>query len=85
MLLQADTAVRLTQQSILGDSQEEDEEERKTAEPLFWYELLTSMGRGAVEASGVMEKGKGKGKKVKAVQRVAAIASTPLSITTATK
>ncbi|XP_052407199.1 GTPase IMAP family member 9 isoform X2 [Carassius gibelio] len=85
MLLQADTAVRHTQQRILGDDQEEDEEARKRTEGLFWYELLTAMGRGAVEASGVMEKGKGKGKKVKAVQRVAAIASTPLSITSAAK
>lgn len=85
MLLQADIAVRHTQQRILGDGQEEDEEARKRAERLFWYELLTSMGRGAVEASGVMEIGKGKGKKVNAVQRVAAIASTPLSITKAAK
>uniref|UniRef100_A0A9J7ZZQ6 AIG1-type G domain-containing protein n=1 Tax=Cyprinus carpio carpio TaxID=630221 RepID=A0A9J7ZZQ6_CYPCA len=85
MLLQADTAICHMQQKILGENQEEDEEARKRAERLFWYELLTAMGRGAVEASGVMEKGKGKGKKVKAVQRVAAIASTPLSITTAAK
>ncbi|KAK2917016.1 hypothetical protein Q8A67_001390 [Cirrhinus molitorella] len=85
MLLQAETVICHMQQRIMGDNQGEDEETRKKAERLFWYELLTSMGRGAVEASGVMEKGKGKGKKVKAVQRVAAIASTPLSITTAAK
>ncbi|KAK9978735.1 hypothetical protein ABG768_020474 [Culter alburnus] len=86
MLLQAESAVRHMQQRILGEEQEEgDEEVKKSAEGLFWYELLSAVGRGAVEASGVMEKGKGKGKKVKAVQRAAAIASTPLSITTAAK
>ncbi|XP_043083158.1 GTPase IMAP family member 4-like isoform X2 [Puntigrus tetrazona] len=85
MLLRADTAVRHMQRRILGDGQEEDGEARERAERLFWYELLSAVGRGAVEASGVMEKGKGKGKKVRAVQRVAAIASTPLSITTTAK
>lgn len=93
MLLQAENTIRHIQRRILGEDGEEgaerggldEEEARKRAERLFWYELVTAVGRGAVEASGVMEKGKGKGKKVKAVQRAAAIASTPLSITTATK
>ncbi|KAI7804088.1 GTPase IMAP family member 7-like [Triplophysa rosa] len=93
MLLQAETAIRHIQRRILGEDGEEEaerggrdeEEARKRAERLFWYELVTAVGRGAVEGSGVMEKGKGKGKKVKAVQRAAAIASTPLSITIAAK
>ncbi|KAG9279136.1 GTPase IMAP family member 4-like [Astyanax mexicanus] len=63
----------------------EEEEARKRAEREFWCELVTAMGKGALESSGVMEKGKGKGKKTKAVQRVAAFASTPLSITSAAK
>lgn len=83
MLQQAESAVRHAQQRILGE--EPEEELGKSVECVFWYELLSAVGRGAVEASGVMEKGKGKGKKVKAIQRAAAIASTPLSITTAAK
>ncbi|XP_051571822.1 GTPase IMAP family member 9-like [Myxocyprinus asiaticus] len=98
MFLQAVATARHVQQRILGEGAEEfqrseevgqrrqeEEDGRKRAESLFWYEFVTAMGRGAVEASGVLEKGKGKGKKVKAVQRAAAIASTPLSITTAAK
>ncbi|XP_073799866.1 GTPase IMAP family member 7-like [Danio rerio] len=94
-LLQAQADILQIQQRILGEgagpvaegrSQDaEEEESRRRAERVFWYELLTAVGRGAVEASGVMEKGKGKGKKVKAVQRAAAIAATPLSINTAAK
>ncbi|XP_017578150.1 GTPase IMAP family member 7-like [Pygocentrus nattereri] len=63
----------------------EEEEARKTAEREFWCELVTAMGKGALEGSGVMEKGKGKGKKTKTVQRMAAIASTPLSVSSAAK
>ncbi|XP_026882663.2 GTPase IMAP family member 4 [Electrophorus electricus] len=63
----------------------EEEEARKKAEWEFWCELLATMGKGALESSGVLDKGKGKGKKIKAVQRAAALASTPLSITSAAK
>nr|XP_055051091.1 GTPase IMAP family member 7-like [Misgurnus anguillicaudatus] len=97
MLLRAETAIRHIQRRILGEEEDEElqkteeragqdeEEARKRAERLFWNELVTAMGHGAIEASGVLEKGKGKGKKVKAVQRAVAIASTPLSLTTAAK
>ncbi|XP_066530104.1 GTPase IMAP family member 7-like [Hoplias malabaricus] len=63
----------------------EEEDARKKAEREFWCELVTAMGKGALEGSGVMEKGKGKGKKTKTAQRVMALASTPLSITSAAK
>lgn len=63
----------------------DEEEARKRAEREFWCELVTAMGKGALEGSGVMEKGKGKGKKTKTAQRVAALASTPLSISSAAK
>ncbi|XP_036420864.1 GTPase IMAP family member 7-like [Colossoma macropomum] len=65
--------------------QKEEEEARKTAEREFWCEFVTAMGKGALEGSGVMEKGKGKGKKTKTVQRVAALASAPLSVSSAAK
>ncbi|XP_076866447.1 GTPase IMAP family member 7 [Brachyhypopomus gauderio] len=64
---------------------EEEEEARKKAEREFWCELVSAMGKGALESSGVLDKGKGKGKKTKVVQRAAALASTPLSITSAAK
>ncbi|XP_058260716.1 GTPase IMAP family member 7-like isoform X2 [Hemibagrus wyckioides] len=64
---------------------EEDKERRKRAEREFWCELVTAMGKGALESSGVLDKGKGKGKKSKVVQRAAALASTPLSVTSAAK
>ncbi|KAK3525042.1 hypothetical protein QTP86_013481 [Hemibagrus guttatus] len=64
---------------------EEDKEKRKRAEREFWCELVTAMGKGALESSGVLDKGKGKGKKSKVVQRAAALASTPLSVTSAAK
>ncbi|XP_030649181.1 GTPase IMAP family member 7 [Chanos chanos] len=93
MYQEAERAIRETQERILGEKEEEghleerkeEEEARKRAERLFWMELLTAMGKGAVEATGVMEKGKGKGKKVKVAQRAAALASTPLSLTSAAK
>lgn len=64
---------------------EDDKERRKKAEREFWCELVTAMGKGALESSGVLEKGKGKGKKSKVVQRAAALASTSLSVTSAAK
>lgn len=67
------------------DKGEDDKERRKKAEREFWCELVTAMGKGALESSGVLEKGKGKGKKCKVVQRAAALASTPLSVTSAAK
>ncbi|XP_022623205.1 GTPase IMAP family member 7-like [Seriola dumerili] len=66
----------------------EEEEARKRAERLFWCELLTALGKGAAEGAGIMEKDKGKGKavkKVKVVEKAAALAATPLSITSAAK
>lgn len=67
----------------------EEEEARKKAEKLFWGELLTAMGKGAAEGAGLMEKGEAqdgiKLKKGKVVKRATALASTPLSITSAAK
>uniref|UniRef100_A0A665W2G2 AIG1-type G domain-containing protein n=1 Tax=Echeneis naucrates TaxID=173247 RepID=A0A665W2G2_ECHNA len=66
----------------------EEEEARKRAEKLFWYELVTALGKGAAEGAGIMGKDKGKGKavkKVKVVEKAAALAATPLSITSAAK
>lgn len=81
------------EQRILGEKEreqkresgEEDKERRKKAERVFWCELVTAMGKGALESAGVLDKGKGKGKKTKVVQRAAALASTPLSVTSAAK
>ncbi|XP_060760140.1 GTPase IMAP family member 7-like [Neoarius graeffei] len=81
------------EQRILGEKEQgqkrergdEDKERRKKAEHEFWCELVTAMGKGALESSGVLEKGKGKGKKSKVVHRAAALASTPLSVTSAAK
>ncbi|XP_055079468.1 GTPase IMAP family member 7-like isoform X1 [Periophthalmus magnuspinnatus] len=61
---------------------EEEEEERKRAERLFWCELVTAMGKGAAEGAGIVGKNKGKGK---AMKKVAALATSPLSITSAAK
>ncbi|XP_067089671.1 GTPase IMAP family member 4-like [Osmerus mordax] len=69
-------------------SKKEEEEKRRKAEKLFWCELVTALGKGAAEGAGVTEKGKGKGKalkKVKVVERAAALATSPLSITSAAK
>lgn len=66
----------------------EEEEARKKAERLFWCELLTAVGKGAAEGAGIMEKDEGKGKavkKAKVVERAAALAASPLSITSAAK
>ncbi|KAF7686548.1 hypothetical protein HF521_015910 [Silurus meridionalis] len=69
------------------EKEREDEKERRMkAEREFWCELVTAMGKGALESSGVQEKGKGKVKKCKVVQRAAAaLVSTPLSVTSAAK
>ncbi|XP_061079062.1 GTPase IMAP family member 4-like [Conger conger] len=66
----------------MEERRREEERERKRAEKLFWCELVTAMGKGAAEGAGVSGKG---GKKTKAVQKAAAIASTPLSLTSAAK
>lgn len=66
----------------------EEEEARKRAERLFWSELVTAMGRGAAEGAGIMGKDKGKGKavkKVKVVEKAAALAASPLSIRSAAR
>ncbi|XP_031690158.1 GTPase IMAP family member 7 [Oncorhynchus kisutch] len=64
----------------------EEEAARKKAEKLFWCELVSALGKGAAEGAGVTSKGKGKAvKKVKAIERAAALATTPLSITSAAK
>ncbi|XP_070779861.1 GTPase IMAP family member 7-like [Enoplosus armatus] len=66
----------------------EEEEARKRAERLFWSELVTALGRGAAEGAGIMGKDKGKGKavkKVKVMERAAALAASPLSISSAAK
>lgn len=66
----------------------EEEEARKRAERLFWSELVTALGRGAAEGAGIMGKDKGKGKavkKVKVMERAAALAASPLSIRSAAK
>ncbi|KAK5856664.1 hypothetical protein PBY51_008246 [Eleginops maclovinus] len=65
-----------------------EEEERKRAERLFWCELVTAVGKGAAEGAGILGKDEGKGKvvkKVKVVERAAALAASPLSITSAAK
>lgn len=65
-----------------------EEAARKREERLFWCELVTAVGRGAAEGAGIMGKDKGEGKtlkKVKMVEKVAALAASPLSIRSATK
>lgn len=66
----------------------EQEERRKGAERLFWCELVTALGKGAAEGAGITGKDRGKGnaiRKVKVVEKAAALAATPLSITSAAK
>ncbi|KAF3700506.1 GTPase IMAP family member 4 Immunity-associated nucleotide 1 protein [Channa argus] len=66
----------------------EEEEAKKREERLFWCELLTAMGKGAAEGAGIVGKDKGKGKavkKVKVVEKAAALAASPLSISSAAK
>lgn len=76
---------RILEQGQKREKGEDDKERRKKAEREFWCELVTAMGKGALESSGVLEKGKGKGKKCKVVQRAAALAAAPLSVTSAAK
>ena len=71
-----------------GQRRKEEEEARKNAERLFWTELVTAMGRGAADGAGFMGNDKGKGKavkKVKVVEKAAALAMSPLSIRSAAK
>lgn len=66
----------------------EEEEARKRAERLFWCELVTAVGKGAAEGAGILEKDKGKKKavkKVKVMEKAAALAASPLSVTSAAK
>ncbi|KAM4635617.1 GTPase IMAP family member 7 [Polymixia lowei] len=71
------------------EKQREVEAARKSAEKLFWRELVTAVGKGAAEGAGITSKDKtGKGKvlkKVKVVEKAAALATSPLSITSAAK
>ena len=70
------------------EQRREEEEARKRAERLFWCELVTALGKGAAEGAGIMGKDKGKGKavkKVNMVEKAAALAASPLSITSAAK
>lgn len=70
------------------EKRKEEEEARKRAERLFWCELVTALGKGAAEGAGIVGKDKGKGKavkKAKVVEKAAALAATPLSITSAAK
>ncbi len=70
------------------ETEREEEEARKRAERLFWSELVTALGRGAAEGAGIMGKDKGKGKtvkKVKVVEKAAALAASPLSIRSAAR
>ncbi|KAJ7992621.1 hypothetical protein DPEC_G00280580 [Dallia pectoralis] len=71
------------------DEEEKRREEgaaRKKAEKVFWCELVSALGKGAAEGAGVSGKEKGKAvKKVKAIERAAVLATTPLSITSAAK
>ncbi|KAM9843133.1 GTPase IMAP family member 9 [Aulostomus maculatus] len=60
----------------------EEEEARKRAERLFWCELVTALGRGAAEGAGLKGKDVAKGKVVK---KAAALATSPLSISSAAK
>ncbi|XP_062873704.1 GTPase IMAP family member 7-like [Trichomycterus rosablanca] len=68
-----------------SEGDEDEKEKRKRAEQEFWCELVTAMGKGALDSSGIMDKGKGKGKKSKIAHRMAALASTPLTVTSAAK
>lgn len=63
-----------------------DSERRRREERLFWCELVTAMGRGAAEGAGIIAKDKGKPvKKVKVVEKAAALAASPLCIKSAAK
>lgn len=99
---EAQRALRNAQERILGNgavrsrpgeeklerSEREEEDARKTAERLFWTEMVTAVGRGAAEGAGILGKDQGKGKvvtKVKMVERAAALAASPLSIRSAAR
>ncbi|CAL1588707.1 unnamed protein product [Knipowitschia caucasica] len=95
MFKEAERALSEIQQRMMGENAGEqklqaegvgvkpdEEEARKRAERLFWCELMTAMGKGAVEGAGIVGKNKGKGKMVK---KVAALAASPLSISSAAK
>ncbi|XP_003964336.2 GTPase IMAP family member 7-like [Takifugu rubripes] len=67
-------------------TKEEEEEARKRAERLFWCELASALGRGAAEGAGLVGKDKGKAvKKVKVMEKAAALAASPLSIRSAAR
>jgi len=79
-----------------GRREEEEERGREGEEAAgqreekeFWCEFLTAVGRGAAEGAGLLKKGEGltgKGPgKGKALRKVATMATTPLSITSAAK
>lgn len=64
----------------------EEEEARRREERLFWCELVAALGRGAAEGAGIISKEKGKPmKKVKVVEKAAALAASPLCIKSAAK
>ncbi|CAN9505178.1 unnamed protein product [Ophioblennius macclurei] len=100
MLKDAESVLKEAREKILEKDEtlnpamkkEDEEEERKRAEKLFWCELATAMGRGAAEGAGLLDKekdkDKGKGKavtKAKVVERAAALAASPLSARAAAK
>ncbi|XP_034045533.1 GTPase IMAP family member 9-like [Thalassophryne amazonica] len=75
-------------QAMLMENSREEEDARRRAERLFWCEMLTALGKGAAEGAGITGKDKGKGKpikKAKVVERAAALAASPLSVTSAVK
>lgn len=96
MFEEAEKAMKELQERIMGENvsnmstqngeqkvqSEDDMEARKRAERLFWCELVTAVGKGAAEGAGIVGKNKGKGK---AVKKVAALAVTPMSISSAAK
>ncbi|XP_074553297.1 GTPase IMAP family member 7 [Halichoeres trimaculatus] len=68
------------------EKRREEDEARKRAERLFWCELVTAVGKGAAEGAGILGKDKGKAvKKVKVMERAAALAASPLSVSSAAK
>ncbi|CAL8273942.1 unnamed protein product [Lota lota] len=92
MFRNAERAVwEVQEERILGEEEERKREEaaRRKEEREFWCELLTAVGRGAAEGAGLLDKGAGQaGKgpgKGKALKKVATMATTPLSITSAAK
>uniref|UniRef100_A0A8C6SHL4 AIG1-type G domain-containing protein n=1 Tax=Neogobius melanostomus TaxID=47308 RepID=A0A8C6SHL4_9GOBI len=95
MFEEAEKAMKEVQERIMGENasstspqkatneqKPQEEEARKRAERLFWCELVTAVGKGAAEGAGIVGKNKGKGK---AIKKVAALAASPLSISSAAK